>query len=214
MKKLFLSLLTSVLAGAASGQTGDDLVSAATDRERLLINAERLAQEAAFDVEEAACYKKFFVNRCLNAIKPRRNEVMTDLNRREIALNELKRKQKAAEQMRKIEEKSSPEVLQQAAERRTKSLADEQARIERSQKKADERIDLQQNEAQRANEAASKLQGSQERAQARIDKQATIAEEVKKYNEKQQQVMERKANQAKRQSEQTKPPAQPLPTPN
>ena len=214
MKKLFLSLLVSAISFAASGQTGDELVSAATDRERARINAERLALEAKFDAEEATCYTKFFVNSCLNAIKPRRREAMTDLRRQEVALDEGQRKQKAADQIRKIEEKSSPEVQQQAAERRAQALDDQRSRVERAQKKADERIDLKQNEALRAADAVNKMKGSQERAQARVDKQAAIAEEVQKYKEKQQEVMERKANREKKQREQTKPAAQPLPAPD
>ena len=214
MKKLFLSLLVSAISFAASGQTGDELVSAATDRERVRINAERLALETKFDAEEATCYTKFFVNSCLNAIKPRRREAMTDLRRQEIALDEGQRKQKAADQIRKIDEKSSPEVQQQAAERRAQALDDQRSRVERAQKKADERIDLKQNEALRAADAVNKMKGSQERAQARVDKQAAIAEEVQKYKEKQQEVMERKANREKKQREQTKPAAQPLPAPD
>ena len=57
MKKLFLLLLVSLLGAAASGQIRDDLVSAAVDRERELINTERVALEAKFDAEEADCYK-------------------------------------------------------------------------------------------------------------------------------------------------------------
>lgn len=214
MKKLILSLLVSVLSFTANGQPGDDLASAAADRERERINAERVTLEAKFDAEEAVCYKKFAVNNCLNAVKSRRRDAMAELRQQEVALNDAKRRQKAAEQIRKTEEKSSPEVLQQAAERRTKSLEDVKAREERSRKKAEERIDLKQNEALNAAGAANKMKGSQERAQARTDKQAAVAEEVQKYNDKQQEVAERKASREKKQREQTKPAAKSLPTPN
>ena len=149
----------------------------------------------------------------MNAIKPRRREAMGELRLREVALDDQKRKQKAAEQIRKTEEKSSPEVQQQAAERRTKALDDEKARGERAQKKADDRVDLKQKETLNAADAANKVKGSQERAKARVDKQAAIAGEVKKYNDKQQEVMQRKASRDQRQREQTKPAAKPLPAP-
>lgn len=213
MKKLFLFLLLSTLGLASSAQTLDELVSAATDRERQRINAERATLEAAFDAEEAACYNKFFVNNCLNAIKPRRREAMVDLKFREVALNEQERRQKAAEQIRKTEEKSSPEAERQAADRRATALEDTKVREERTRQKASDRIDLKQNEAPNAAEAAGKNQGSKERAQARAGKQAANAKEAQIYKDKQQEAQERKASREQRLREQTKPAAKPLPAP-
>ncbi len=216
MKKLFqlfLFLLLVTLGFASSAQTRDELVSAATDRERQRINAERAALEAAFDVEEDACYKKFFVNSCLNAIKPRRREAMADLKFREVALNEQERRQKAAEQIRKTEEKSSPEAERQAAERRATALEDSKAREERTRQKASDRLDLKQNEAVNAAGTAVRNQGAKERAQARADKQAASAKEARIYKDKQQEAQERKATREQKLREQTKPAAKPLPAP-
>lgn len=213
MKKLLLFLLLPVLAVASSAQTQDELIAAATDRERQRINAERATLEAAFDAEEDACYKKFFVNSCLNAIKPRRREAMADLKFREVALNEQERRQKAAEQVRKTEEKSSPEAERQAAERRATALEDTRAREERTRQKASDRVDLQQNEAANAATAAGKDQGAKQRAQSRVDKQAASAKEAQMYRDKQQEAEERKASREQRLREQTKPAAKPLPAP-
>lgn len=216
MKKLFqlfLFLLLSTLGFASSAQTRDELVSAAAERERQHINAERAALEAAFDVEEDACYKKFFVNSCLNAIKPRRREAMADLKFREVALNEQERRQKAAEQIRKTEEKSSPEAERQAAERRATALEDSKAREERTRQKASDRLDLKQNEAVNAAGTAVRNQGAKERAQARADKQAASAKEARIYKDKQQEAQERKATREQKLREQTKPAAKPLPAP-
>lgn len=216
MKKLFqlfLFLLLSTLGFASSAQTRDELVSAATDRERQRINAERAALEAAFDAQEAACYSKFFVNNCLNAIKPRRREAMADLKFREVALNEQERRQKAAEQIRKTEEKASPGAERQAAERRATALEDSKAREERTRQKASDRLDLKQNEAVNAAGTAVKNQGAKERAQARADKQAASAKEARIYKDKQQEAQERKATREQKLREQTKPAAKPLPVP-
>lgn len=214
MKKLFLFLLFFTLGFASSAQTQDELLSAATNRERQRINTERATLEAAFDAEEDACYKKFFVNRCLNAVKPRRRDAMADLKFREVALNEQERRQKAAEQVRQTEEKSSPEAERQAAERRATALEDTRAREERTRQKASDRIDLKQNEAVNAAEAAGKDQGSKERAQARADKQAASAKEAQIYKDKQQEAQERKATREQRLREQTKPAAKSLPAPD
>jgi colicin import membrane protein len=213
MKKFVVLFLFSGLGLFANGQTAGDATMAAIDAERQQINAERLKLEEAFDAEDAVCYTKFFVNSCLNAVKPRRREAMAGLKQREVALNEQERRQKAADQIRKTEEKSSPEVLQQAAERRTQALEDTKEREERTRNKAEERGALQQKEALNANEAANKLQGSKDMARARAEKQAATAEEVKKFNSKQQEALERKASREKKQREQTKAPAAPLPAP-
>jgi colicin import membrane protein len=213
MKKFVVLFLFSGLGLFANGQTAGDATMAAIDAERQQITAERLKLEEAFDAEDAVCYTKFFVNSCLNAVKPRRREAMAGLKQREVALNEQERRQKAADQIRKTEEKSSPEVLQQAAERRTQALEDTKEREERTRNKAEERGALQQKEALNANEAANKLQGSKDMARARAEKQTATAEEVKKFNAKQQEALERKASREKKQREQTKAPAAPLPAP-
>ncbi|MDP2816783.1 MAG: hypothetical protein Q8O29_00610 [Polaromonas sp.] len=213
MKKILLSLLTLTFSLMAAAQPREDLFSAATQKERDRINTERLTLEAGFDVEEAACYKKFFTNSCLKEIQPRRREAMALLRQQEVALNDRERKEKAATQIQKTEEKSSAEAQAQAAERRTQALQKTRERAERTQQKADERGILKQNEALNAADAANRAKGSQERAQARADKKAAIADEVEKYNDKQQEVKERKASRDQKQREQTKAPAKSLPTP-
>lgn len=214
MKTLFFLLLISCMGSIAGAQTASETVSAAIDAERLVITAERLRLEEAFGAEEALCYKKFFVNNCLNEIKPRKREVFAGIKSREVALDEQQRRQKAADQIRKTEEKSSPEVLQQEAERRAKAMEDLKARDERTRNKSAERTSLEQSEALKAADTAGKLRTSKEMERARADKQAASAEELKKFNDKQREAKERKASREKKQHEQTKPAAAPLSTPN
>ncbi|MES2956145.1 MAG: hypothetical protein V4711_11875 [Pseudomonadota bacterium] len=213
MKKTLLLLLVLTSGFMAVAQPREDLFSVAAQKERERINTERVVLEAGFDVEDAACYKKFFTNNCLNEVKSRRREAMGLLRQQEIALNDRERREKAAAQIQKTEEKSSAEALAQAAERRTQALQETRERAERTQQKADERGILKQNEALNAADAANRAKGSQERAQARADKKATVADEVQKYNDKQQEVKERKASRDQKQREQTKAPAKSLPTP-
>lgn len=213
MKKTLLLLLALTFGVVAAAQSGEDLFSAAAQKERERITTERVALEAGFDREDAACYKKFFVNSCLKEVQTRRRQAMGLLRQLEVALNDRERKEKAAQQIQKTEEKSSAEALQQAAERRTQALQETRERAERTQQKAEERGILKQNEALNAADAANKARGSQERAQARADKKAAIADEVEKYNDKQQDVKERKASREQKLREQTKAPAKSLPTP-
>ncbi len=212
MKKTLFLLFVLPLSLLAAAQS-ENLFFAAAQKERERINTERLALEAGFDVQDAACYKKFFTNSCLKEVQQLRREAMALLKQQEVALNDRERKERAAAQIRKTEEKSSPEALQQAAERRQQALQETRERVERSQQKAEDRGILKQNEAGNVAETAKKAQGSQERAQARAEQKATIADEVKKYNDKQQEVKERKASREQKQREQTKAPAKPLPTP-
>ncbi|WP_395056660.1 hypothetical protein [Polaromonas sp.] len=213
MKQSLLILLALTFGVMAAAQPREDLFSAAAQKERERINTERVALEAGFDREEAACYKKFFTNSCLKEVQPRRREALGLLRQQEIALDDRERKEKAAAQIRKTEEKSSAEALQEASERRAQALQETRERAERTQQKADERGTLKQNEALNAADAANKARGSQERAQARADKKAAVADEVEKYNDKQQEVKERKASRDQKQREQTNAPAKSLPTP-
>ena len=213
MKKTLCLLLLATFGLLALAQPGDDSVAVATQKERARINAERASLEAGFDTEEAACYKKFFVNSCLKEVQPRRRAALALLRQQEVALNDRERKDRAAAQIQKTEEKSSLEVQQQAADRRAQALEDTRARAERAQQKADQRGTMRQNEALNAADAANKAKGSQERAKARADKKAAAAEEVERYNDKQQEIKERRASREQKQREQTKPPAKPLPTP-
>lgn len=213
MKKTLFLLLALPFCLLAAAQPREDLFSAAAQKERERINTERLTLEAGFDGQDAVCYKKFFTNSCLREVQQRRREAMALLKQQEVALNDRERKERAATQIQKTEEKSSPEALRQAAERRDQALQETRERVERSQQKADERGTLKQNEAVNAAQAAKKAKGSEERAQARVEQKATIADEVKKYNDKQQEVKERKASREQKQREQTKAPAKPLPTP-
>lgn len=211
MKNRIIPLLLCTFSLAAASQTGDEQVLAAVTAERTRVLTARAAQEAKFDTLEAACYKKFFVNMCLNALAPQRRETMKDLKNREVVLDQQERQIKAAEQIRKTEEKSSLEAMQQATERRAKALEDTRAREEQSRLKAQDRIDLKANEGANAVEAAKRVTGSQEKAQSRGQKQASSADELKKFRDKQEEVAERKATHEKRQLEKKKPAAAPLP---
>ena len=186
--------------------------SAAVDIERARISSERSRLEAGFAAEESACYKKFLVNRCLDDVKPRRREAMGNLRRQEVSIDTQDRKAKGAEQIRKTEEKASPEKQQEAASRRTDSLKDYQERMDREKQKNTERATTQSNEKSSIDAAASRTRNSQEKAAARAEKQASSSAEVRKFTERQQKAKERQARYERDKLEQTKPAA-PLPLP-
>lgn len=218
MTRIICLLLVLSCGFAASAQTADerDFLAAAQPMtpaaERLRINTQRTRLETGFGLESAACYQKFLVNRCLDDIKLRRQETLADLRRQEIALNALDRQAKAAGQIRKREEKSSPDNQQQDAEKRAVALADFQLRMNREEQKNAARTAAQANESANSQALAERIKSQQEKAIARNSKQAAAAEEVRKFNERQEKAKERQMQRDAKLSSQTKP-AQRLPVP-
>lgn len=183
------------------------------DAERARISTDRARLEAGFLAEDAECYKKFAVNSCLGKVNERRREAMGDLRRQELLLNDEERRIRGADQIRKMEEKQSPEKLQEAADQRAKAVKDYESRLEREKKKAEERATTKAGEQGNSDASAARLKGSQEKAQSRSDKQGIASEEAKKFNDKQKEAGERRAQHAKERLTQTKPPAKSLPLP-
>ncbi len=209
MKKWIVLALLLIGIGAKA-QTGSDVSS---DAERLRISAERSRLEAAFALEDTACYKRFLVNRCLDEVKVRRRDALADLRRQEIVLNDEARKAKAAEQLQKTEDKSTPEKLQQEADRRAQAVKDFEDRTAREQQKNADREALQAGEKAKSDAAAARIKSNQDKAAGRATKQTGAAEELRKYNERLEQAREREARYAREKASQTKPPSQPLPAP-
>ncbi len=221
-KQLVFILLT--LCAAAQGQVlspaspasavpAASTASRAADAERARINGERSRLEAGFTREEIACYKKFMVNNCLDEIKPRRRLALADLKRQEIALDEQDRKARAADQIRKTEEKSSLEKQQEAADRRGQSLKDFDSRLEREKEKNADRESAKANEKGSLDSAADRARSNQEKASSRGTKQAATAEEVRKFREREDKARERQARYERDKAARTGPAAKPLPQP-
>jgi len=219
MKKIATACLVAIFGVLAGAQPAAQQPAApaeaprSIDAERARISSERARLEAGFLAEDAECYKKFAVNSCLEKVNERRREVMGDLRRQEILLNDEERRIRGAEQIRKTEEKASPENQQEAADRRAKAAADYQSRLEREKKKIEDRAATKAGEQGNSDASAAKLKGSQEKSQARNDKQSKAAEEAQKYNDKQREAQERKAQHESDRLKQTKPPAKSLPLP-
>ena len=218
MKKFAIACFIATLGVLASAQPAVIPATPAEpprsiDAERARINTDRTRLEAGFLAEDAECYKKFAVNSCLGKVNERRREVMADLRRQELLLNDEERRIRGADQIRKTEEKQSPEKLQEAADQRAKAVKDYESRLEREKKKVEDRAATKAGEQGKSEASATKLKGSQEKSQARSDKQAAAAEEAKKFSDKQKQAEERRAQHEKERLKETKPPAKSLPLP-
>jgi colicin import membrane protein len=207
----FLLFLMSGFAVAQSPTLSDQ--SASLDAQRKAISIERSRLDADLSREEADCYKKFAVNNCLDKVNVRRREIMADFRRQEILLNDEERKIKGAEQIRKTEEKSSPEKLHQNADRRTKTMDDYQERLAREKEKQHDQGKTILNERAAREANTEKLLAHQKKSLARIEKQEAAADEAKKFNERQQEAQRRRVQHEADQLKRVKPSAKPLPLP-
>jgi hypothetical protein len=204
-----------LLCGLANAQNNalNEQQAGGIDAQRAAISAERNRLEAGFLAEEVACYKKFAVNNCLAKVNIRRREAMASFRRQEILLNDEERKVKGEEQIRKTDDKLSPEKKQQSAERRAKALEDYQERLKREKDKqqAGTSITSSENAAHAAN--AERLLAHQKKNQASADMQAEAAEKAKQFNERQKEAQARRIQHEADQLKRGKPAAKPLPLP-
>ncbi|AYQ29759.1 MULTISPECIES: hypothetical protein [unclassified Polaromonas] len=214
MKNLAVACFLATLCVVVLAQPAAPAEAAPTrDAERARIGAERARLEAGFLAEDAECYKKFAVNSCLGKVNERRREAMGDLRRQELILNDEERRIRGADQIRKTEEKQSPEKLQEAADQRAKAVKEYESRLEREKKKIEDRAASQAGEQEKSEASATRLKASQEKSQARSDRQTAAAEEAKKFSEKQKEAQERRAQHEKERLKEAKPPAKSLPLP-
>ena len=111
MKHVFFAIWLVLTAAAGQAQTEADSTELdpvalrhAEERER--IREIRLYEQARFSAQEVACYARFAVNDCLVEVRSRQRELLGDLRRQEISLNDALRKRRAAEQILRSDERS------------------------------------------------------------------------------------------------------------
>jgi hypothetical protein len=211
--KFFLFLLCCCLSlGAAIAQSPAQ-EKAANALERSKVAAERARLEAGFQAEEAACKSRFAVNACLQEIRTRRSEAMADLRRQDILINEADRKARAADQIKKTEDKSNLERKQHRAEKEKKA----QQENDRLAKRSDQRG---QSQAKSAADASANLEAAQTRqknsqskageAKTRDEQAAANVQNAKVRAEK---AAQNQAERDKRLKDKTNSTRKPLPAP-
>ena len=215
MKSIVIAFFLTALAGHGSAQLiSDEGQQNTIGTQRAAISAERARLEKGFSLEDAACYKKFAANNCLGNVNVRRRQPMEDLRRQEILLNDEERKIKGAEQIRRTEEKTSPEKRQEAVDRSASAIEDYELRLEREKNKKHERATTQSNEKTARDANAEKLLRNQKKAVERDRKQATAVEQVRNYADRQNEAQKRRANHEAEKMKQAMPPTKSLPIPD
>lgn len=203
---VLLMVLAQCCIGVALAQAlpaGGDATPEVIARERERIEQERRQQDARFAAEEAACYQRFAVNDCLREVRARRRAVFEDLRRQDIALNDAERRSRSAEQLRRTEDKMSPRVQQEDADRRGNAQQEQQNRNDRAEAKRAARTQADAERSGPPPRQAASGSGPSDAAQA---------EHRRQFEEKQRQAQERRAQRDKAQAEKAgRPPVPPLP---
>lgn len=212
MKKL--ALILSIFMVVVSGQLGaqTDTAAVSVDTERSKIVAERARLEAGYLAEDAACYQRFAVNNCLDEVNTRRRETVGDFRRQEVLLNELERKRKGSEQIRRTEDKAVFKAQQADLDPGNEAASATESRLAREQNK--QGVQSKAGSVEGANDQSRKARvlASQQKAQARTATQAAEAEKLKQYNLRQQAAAEKRAKNELDRAQTDRPSAKPLPT--
>lgn len=130
--RLFWILAGLTLAASVLAQEPVPLDDGSMAQERSRIATQRQQAEAEFQGKEQACADRFAVEACLKDVRRQRIATMADLKRRDTALNDVQRKQRAAEQLQSIANKAT-EHARRAEEARQTALqkpGDERAKAQ------------------------------------------------------------------------------------
>ena len=202
--------------GAAAHAEGPEAAA-----ERARIKGEREVAEARYKEAQKACYARFAVNDCLDKARREHNATAAELKRQLNVLDDAERKRLAAQRQREIDERSSPERQQQAAEKRAKAVAEQQERDARAAEKAAKRAADDAEREQRGPRAKephgpSGPQGTPRDPQAPKSHAPTAEEAAKNraaYEAHLQEAEKHKAEVEDRNAKRTKQPSPDLPPP-
>jgi hypothetical protein len=209
--KFSLLLLCALAAGPALAQPAAELPTAGRDTEKAQIAAERARLEAGFKAEEAACYRRFLVNACLEDIRPRQAVAMAELRRQEISINEAERKAKGADQIQKIEDKNSGERQQQRADQEQKALQETTRRVERNEQRVQSQGKTAEQASANVSAAQVRQKNSQTKAGEALTRQEQAAANVQEAKARADKAEKNRADREKRLKEKGPSTGKPLP---
>ncbi|MGZ5180276.1 MAG: hypothetical protein ACXWC2_07355 [Ramlibacter sp.] len=192
-----------LLFGLVAGAAADEAQDVAAERAR--IAAERNRVEADFLSERKACYARFSVSGCIDAAAARRRDLLADLRRQEIALNDAQRKARSAERQKELERKEADAERKQA-----EAQARGQAERESRQRRADDKAA----KAAKSKEAAAapKAHAARPAASRATRAEPDTEENRRRYEQRIHDAEEHKATVQQHAAEQKKA-SKPLPVP-
>jgi colicin import membrane protein len=204
-------------------------VQEAAERQR--IASERASLKSAYEAQRQACYQQLAVTPCLTQARDAHNDQMRDLKRQEVALNDVQRKRKAADRVRSIDERNSPQAQLKQAESRGAAMEKAKQRELSSAEKQASRDAKIQAAASKPRSAASTAQSSvsnlpvlpQGKPRAQTEPQLPknqrpgYAEKIEQNRQaaarREQEAAERRAKMEQREASRKKPAAAGLPVP-
>jgi hypothetical protein len=205
MKPFIFAALLAVCLASTAVQAMD---SAQEKTERDRIKRERDQADAAFKVRETECRKRFVVTPCLDQARRDRREAMDRLRQQQEVLDEVERKQRAAQRMDEIRSKVSGDEAKQreaAAQKRRRQRVDPAASAPDAAASSPAAVLKQDPPAATTRPAsanASAMEMHERKAEA--------------YEKRQKEAQEHRAEVEKRNAQRAatgKPPAKSLPTP-
>ena len=103
--KLWVGMLLGWQALACAQVLAPEPAALDVSAERQRIAEERAGHETVYQQAERVCYSRFAVTDCLREARKTQRLAMDDLRRQELLLNDMERKTKALEALKRIETK-------------------------------------------------------------------------------------------------------------
>jgi len=204
-----LALLTVVASMGTAFAQGDSPVVV----ERARLKAERDRAEAEYQAQEKACYGKFAVNDCIDAARAKRRQIVSDLRRQEVSLNDSERKRKAAERQQSLESRRVEQAERSAPQANDKATAG----MTRQQPNAELGVSKDTRTSSSASNAVSREEEIRRRTAEKAAAERSRSEDASKNVQEREKRLaaaeERRQKQARRLADRKKPPAEPLPVP-
>ncbi len=208
---LAAGLLAAVAAGTAWAQPALQVPTLAASApvagldvgaERERIATERKRIEALKSQQEAECRRRFAVTSCLNEVKARWRDPLTDLKRQDNVLNDVDRKRRSEQQRLKLDEREGPEARTAAERKRQEALEDQRERQERAASKAGG-----------PKPAGTPRAASSQPASGPALSADQAASNAQKFQQRVDDAQAHKREMLRRQAERSKPAASALPVP-
>lgn len=209
--KIYISLvLWFGLLGSALAQAEVDAGQRERNAERARITAERQQIESTFKAEQAICFRKFFANACRDKLLPPYRAALADLRRQEVLMNEVERKNSAADQLLKNEERLSLQRDKQA-EQEIKVQQDADNLTERAKQQEINQGNAAEQAAGNLADRDAKLGSRQSQAAEAETKRAQAAANLEATRQRQEQAKQRRAEREQRLRDEGPPTGKSLP---
>ncbi|VTU25560.1 hypothetical protein [Variovorax sp. PBL-E5] len=213
MKNIVLALLIGLSVAPLWAQTSATVGNTDLGAERDRLAQERRAAEAKFSKEEAACYKKFAVEGCLEEARRQRRVETDNIKRQETEINDIERKRRGAAELDRLEQNRNGTRPPDAADKREQSIKSQQDREQRAADHATSRAAAASETAERQREFDNKQREHAEHEADAANRRAQAPIERARYEDKLQRAADHKADVERHNAGNTKPRSAPLPTP-